>query len=141
MSGFDWDQSHEWVLLRLTTQAVELAIVFEQCPARAHELLRVRRAFPELRNVPPKALRARVSADGRLQLGSRDLTTAQELCSAATCEGVMFEQVDVSRTGYLPMDRTAGVVWLIEDPSKADRVTQEMLAAGVPVEEMSRVQE
>lgn len=40
---------------------------------------------------------------------------------------------DASSTGYLPVDLTAGLAWIIDDENEAAKVVQAMIDEGVSV--------
>jgi hypothetical protein len=71
-----------------------------------------------------------------LDLGVFPAPEARQLIEEAQAEGLEVVAESASSVGYLPVDRTTGCVWLIEDAAEALAVVQAMLAAGVPVQDI-----
>jgi hypothetical protein len=71
-----------------------------------------------------------------LSLGAMSSPEARRLI--ATVEGQELQVVaeDASFVSYLPIDRTTGCAWLLEDDAEMAAIAIEMLRLGVPVQDI-----
>ena len=134
---FEWDRSHNWVVHRFHLDRAELTVVFEAERPSLAELAVLRRCLPEFRNVPPATARDRAGKKGRLEFGElhgpESEAIARRRCGVRGCGS---SSRDTSRVGYLPHDRTTGDALLIEDDEEGRRLIEQMIEAGVPVEDI-----
>ena len=95
-----------------------------------------RRCLPQFRDLSPAAVRAQVGQSGELPLGVLPSPEGRRLIEAVQGQGLRVVAEGASSVGYLPLDRTTGCAWLIENELEARAVVQAMLAAGVPVQDV-----
>ena len=131
-----WDRSHDYVLHRFWNDLTRVTIRFRNSPASVPELAALRRCVPQFRDMAPMSVRKTIGDSQELQLGELPTREARRLIEAAQAEGLEVIAESASFVSYLPFDRTTGCAWLIEDDADAAGVVQEMLAAGVLVEDV-----
>jgi hypothetical protein len=131
---FEWDRSHDWVLKCFESDRAELTIRFEGGRPSLRELAALRRYLPGFRDVPPATARARAGDRGRLELGDLPGPEARRLWDELRRAGLQAELHNTSGVSYLPLDRTTGAALIVEDDAEAQRLAEEMIRAGVPVE-------
>jgi hypothetical protein len=124
----DWDRTDSWQVRRIHEPRKRL---------RAHisdmsDLARVRTLMPELRDVSPAEIRARVR-DGELDLGEHGQIIGTRLIAAAKKLGLRLtvETDEIVRHEFF--NRTRNVTLHVDDADEAARVAEEMVAAGVPM--------
>ena len=132
----DWDRSHDWILHLFRVEETRVTIRFRYNPPSVPELAALRRCLPEFRHVAPARLRARLSETGALELGNMPTREARPLIESALGEGLDVAVECEPRVGYVPFDRTTGCAWLIEDDGEGLAVAQDMIASGIPVQEV-----
>jgi hypothetical protein len=98
MAELDWNRHHDWVLLRSVSRSESVAVRVGTPSLSAESLRRIRRAVPELRNLPPQTLLERISTSGRLDLGRRSLGEAAELAASAARTGITLERRVIEET-------------------------------------------
>jgi hypothetical protein len=130
-----WDCTRNWVLHRFWHDLTRVTICFQHVPPSVAELAAVRRCLPQFRHIAPASLRTATDG-GVLPLGILPSSQAHFLIEAARGQGLEVLADNASFASYLPVDRTAGSAWLIEDHAEATAVAQAMRAAGVPVQEV-----
>jgi hypothetical protein len=130
----DWDRSHDWVLHRHWHDLTRVIVRFRRWPPTVAELAALRRCLPHFRDMPPTAVRATIPSSGVLELGIVPTPNARRWIEALQAEGVEVVAKSMSFVSYLPIDRTTGSAWLIDDTAKADAVVRAMLAEGVSVD-------
>jgi hypothetical protein len=131
-----WDRSHDYVLHRLWNDLTRVTIRFRNSPPLVHELAALRRCLPQFRDMSPRCVRETIGASQELSFAEMPTPDARRLMEAAQAEGLEVVAQSASFVSYLPFDRTTGRAWLIEDGAEAAAVAQEMLAAGVPVQDV-----
>ena len=131
-----WDDSHDWVLLRMRKEITRVTIRFDQERPSLAELAAVRRSLPQFRDSAPATLKEKIGDSGMLPLGAMPTVEARRLIEAVQSAGLQVVAESESFVGYLPQDRTAGSVLLIEDAAKSAEIMQAMMAAGIPVEDV-----
>ena len=101
----------------------------------SQELLALRSLLPAIAQLPPAELKALLGSSGRHDLGDFPIIEARRIQAAASALGLRHEERDSSLTTYLAVDVTGSteVPMVVEDEVDAQRVHQEMIAAGVPV--------
>lgn len=129
----DWDRTHDWELIRIFQDLTRVTISFKAAVPSLPELAAIRRCLPQFQHMPPAALLSAIGGAGVLPLGVLPTPEARELIRTTEAAGLRVMGEGASEVGYLPFDRTTGCGMLIEDDEEADKVTREMLAAGVPV--------
>ena len=134
----DWDRSHDWVLTCYESDRAELTVLFDQSQPSVHELVALRRCLPAFREVSPADARTRAAgARGRLELGELAGPEARRLLDELRRAGLRSELRNTSSVSYLPLDRTTGSALLVEDHTEAQRLAEQMIRAGVPVEHVA----
>lgn len=131
-----WDRSHDWVVQRYYNDLTRVTIRFQHGEPSLGELAAIRRALPQFRDMPPAELRAVIRSAGSLALGKMPTRVALRIVEAARAAGLDVLAENVSFVSYLPYDRTTGCAWLIEDDAECRAVAEDMIAAGVPVQEV-----
>jgi hypothetical protein len=131
-----WDRSHDYVLQRYWNDLTRVTIRFRNSPPSVSQLVALRRCLPQFRDVAPASVRETIGDSQELSLGELPTPEARRLIQAAQANGLEVVAQSASFVSYLPFDRTTGCAWLIEDDAEAAAVAQEMLAAGVPVQDV-----
>ena len=129
---WNWDRTHDWVIHRIHRNQVRISVVLSESD-RTRELAAIRSISEKHRHARPTQLKDEV-VEGKFLLGVFGSIECQRIRREAATLGLKLDLTDISSDGFLPEDKTAGLVWLIEDDSKAKRVAQEMTDAGVPIE-------
>lgn len=129
-----WDRAHEWVLVQQFNDLTRVTLRFQQGRPSVSELVALRRCLPQFRDTSPVELRASIGNTGLLDLGEMPTRQALQLIETMRKAGLRLISENVSFISYLPYDRTTGCAWLIENDAEARSVTEDMLAAGVPVQ-------
>src|SRR6185503_7697293 len=111
----DWDRTHDWILQRFTSDRATLMVLFEASKPSLRELVALRQCLPSFKDIPPAAARAQGGSSGRLELGELPGPEARRLQSKLQRAGVRSEVRVTSTVSYMPLDRTTGLAWLIED--------------------------
>jgi hypothetical protein len=132
----EWERNHDWVLHRVFHELTSLTIQFAVEKPSVKELIALRQCLPKFRDTPPAALRGMIGDSGTLDLGLLAERDARGIMKMLQAEGLKFVARDASTISYLPEDKTLKSVLLIEDDVEAARIAEEMLAAGVPVEDI-----
>ncbi|MBB02171.1 MAG: hypothetical protein CMJ47_05965 [Planctomyces sp.] len=128
-----WDRSIHWVLEKTHHHRFDVSVVLDK-PLTTHTLAAIRKLNPDLQQTPITELKSRLFGQSSFPLGTVNGTRCRELDSAATQLGLRLNITNSSFTSYLPIDKTNGQIWLIEDAIDAKRIVDEMLAAGVEVQ-------
>jgi hypothetical protein len=131
-----WDRTHDWVVERYFNDLTRIVIHFQSNQPSAQELLALRRVFSQFRDVPPSQIRDAVGGCGKMDIGEMPTHEARGLVERASAEGLIVDSRNVSTISQLPVDRTTGRVWLIEDERDALAVIDSMIAAGIPVRDI-----
>jgi hypothetical protein len=118
----DWDRADSWEVRRVHETRMRVVVRV----SNALELARVRELLPELRDVPPAALRTRIS-DAVLELGEFGSIEGPRVVARARDLGLQVDTEKHSTVRHVCFNRTRSHA--VEDPHVAD----EMLAAGVPL--------
>ena len=79
----------------------------------------------------PAALRTLLGNQGEYPLETMPTRLALELIEFTKAAGLEFHAKKVSLAGYLPVNRTTGCAWLIENEENAAAVVKAMIAAGL----------
>jgi hypothetical protein len=132
-----WDRTHDWVLHHIRRDLTRLKICFQQVPPSIADLAAARRCCAQFRNMAAEAVRAAVGDAQVLDLGTMPSAEARRLIQSIQGEGLEVVAEYASFVGYLPYDRTTGCAWLIEDEAEASAVAQDMLASGIPVQDVN----
>jgi hypothetical protein len=132
----DWNRSHDWVLQRFWNDLTRVTIRFRCERPSVVELVALRRCLPEFQNVSPRALREEIGKSGVLSLGVLPTRQARNMIGAMQGQGLEVVAENASFASYLPLDRTCGCALLIEDDKEAESVAREMLALGIPIEDV-----
>ncbi len=132
----EWDRTHDWVLSRHYTERATLMVLFQGGRPSVSELATLRRCLPWLRHLAPVVLRDRIGQSGNLDLGEFDGREARRWQEDLKGAGLQVVIRDTSFTSYLPIDRTTGAALLVEDEEKARELVEEMMRAGVPVQDI-----
>jgi hypothetical protein len=128
-----WDRTQDWIIERYRHDLTRVTILFRQPIPSVAELAAVRRCLPQFRNTSPASLRTAISDSGTLPLGLMPSQEARTLVASAESNHLQVFAEDASFVSYLPFNRKAGYVWLIENTEEAAAVSQDMIASGVPV--------
>jgi hypothetical protein len=134
---FEWDRSHDWVVQRYHSDRAELTVLFEVGRPSVRELAALRRCLPAIRDIPPSAARARSGHQGRLELGEMPGPEARRLLCELRRVGLRAELRVTSTVSYLPLDRTTGTALIVENDADATRLAEQMIQAGIPVQEIA----
>lgn len=129
-----WDRTHDWVLERYWRDLTRVTIQFRRRPPSVIELAALRRCLPQYRHMAPAELRAVTADSDALPLGVMPTPEARQLIAAAEAQGLQVLAEGASYVSYLPINRTTGCAWRIEDDAESVAVVEAMLAAGVPVQ-------
>jgi hypothetical protein len=132
----DWDRSRDWVVQRCWHDLMRVTVRFRQARPSVAELVAFRRCLPQFRDEAPAALRARIGESGMFALGVMPTPEARRFVEAAEASGLQFVAESASFVSYLPIDRSSGCAWLIEDDTEAAAVALAMLRSGVPIQEI-----
>jgi hypothetical protein len=130
----DWDRSHDWVLIKDTHYCIKIFIRFQKNIPSASELQAVRRCIPEWRNISVMGLLKLIIQDGYLVSHDVLSSDAIKIILDAKKAGLNANLHYTCINSYLPIDRTTSTALLISDEFQSHRVTQAMIAAGVPIE-------
>lgn len=84
--------------------------------------------------MPPAELLTRIGNSGKLDIGEHPSIASHQLVEALRKEGLHVVEEDRSSEHFLPLDRTTGTVWIIENDADQRVIIERMLRAGVPVE-------
>lgn len=114
---------------------MRVTICFADSRPSLSEFAAVRRSLPEFRDAAPATLKEKIGESGTLQLGVMPTDEARKIVQELQSQGLRVVAEDASEVGYLPLDRTIGCAWLIENKVESEAIVQEMLAAGVPVQD------
>lgn len=129
-----WDRSLHWVLVRTRHHQFDVSVVLAD-PLSAQELSAVRKLSPDLQETPISELKIRLSGQTSFNLGTMEGQRCRDLNSAAQKLGLRLNITNSSFTSYLPIDKTNNQAWLIEDDGEAKRIADEMIAAGVEIQD------
>ncbi len=130
----DWERSHDWVLIKYNRNYTRIIIHFQQDKPSIGELLAVRRCLPQFSHDSPAKIRTLIIEAGGLFLDEMLSSDAVRVMEGIKGQGLNISVESRSFASYLPIDRTTGSALLIEDEFKKCRVVEEMIAAGVPIE-------
>ena len=83
-----WDTSHDWVLHCYWHDPTRVYISFKHCPPSVSELAALRRCVLQIRDMPPRAVRASIADSGKLALGVLPTLEARQLVESAKAEGL-----------------------------------------------------
>jgi hypothetical protein len=132
----DWDRLHDYVLHRYFHDRARVSIRFRGAPVSAQELMALRRCVPRFRDMAPSSVRESIGDSAELSLGEMPGPEARRWITAIEAEGLQVVAESASFISYLPVNRTTGSAWLIENDDEAAAIAQAMLAAGVPVQDI-----
>lgn len=133
----EWDRTHDWVVQCFESDRAELTVLFEGARPALNELAALRQCLSQFRDLPPAAARARAGTDGRLALGELPGPEPRRLSDDLRRAGLQAELRNTSAVTYLPLDRTTGAAWIVENDEEARRLAERMIQAGVPVERVA----
>jgi hypothetical protein len=128
-----WNRSDEWEIQQTFTHQARLVVVIPGADNRASSLAALRRCVPQLRELSIPEMMRRISSSGEIDLGDIAGYGAHCLAEKLEKQGVAVKVTNTSHTDFLPINRTNGSAWLIEDPVEAKRIVEDMIAAEVPV--------
>ena len=128
-----WNQNDDWQIQQIFTHQARLVVVIPGAGNRVPLLAALRRCVPELRELPIPEMMRRISPAGEIDLGDLAGYGAHCLAKELEPQGVTVKVFNTSHARFLPINRTHGSAWLIEDPVESKRIVEEMIAAGVPV--------
>ena len=94
------------------------------------------RCFPALRSLSPLEIRARIDASGTIGLREMAVPEAATLATRLQQHGFECRREDGADIRELPLNRTWGMLWLLADPEAVEEIVQQMISAGVPVEDV-----
>ena len=129
-----WDRSLHWVLVRTHHHQFDVSVVLDN-PLSAPELAAIRKLSPDLQETPISELKSRLSGQTSFSLGTMNGQRCRDLDSVAQQLGLRLHTTNSSFTSYLPIDKTNDQMWLIEDEDEAKRIADEMIAAGIEVQD------
>lgn len=132
-----WDRTRKWVLHRVQVKKRRLVVVFQQEGPSVKELMALRSLVAKYAQLPPPRLKSIIGLSRTLDIGGFAPAEAQRLKAKASELGLLLQEEATSHISYLPVD-TSGCMdeaLLICDDAEAERVAQEMIAAGVPVKD------
>ena len=81
-------------------------------------------------------MREEFGSSPELSLGEIPTFEARPLIESLKAQGFEVAAQSRSFVSYLPIDQTTGCAWLIEEDAEVARVVEEMLAAGVSVQDV-----
>jgi len=131
----EWDNSHDWILLRHFSDEIELKVRFDEGRPSPAELVSLRKCVPTLRHEPPAELRDRIAAGGSVVLGTYEVMEGRHLERTLKSAGLGVVVIERSSVFLLPFDRTTRTALLIEDEIASAQLAEDMILAGVPVQD------
>jgi hypothetical protein len=132
----DWERSHDWVLIRFDRHYTKIIIYFQQDKPSTDELMTIRRCLLGFSNASPAKLRTLIIEAGGLFLDKMPSSDAARVIESIQGQGLYIVVENRSVTSYLPIDRTTDRALLISNKFEKDRISEEMIAAGVPIEKI-----
>ncbi len=131
----EWNRNDEWELQRTYHERAVIVLTIPD-RARASYCATLRRLIPEFRNVPPAEMLMQVRKRRELHLTEMSGREARRLETALTEAGIQNRGVDTSVVSFLPINKSKGFAWLIEDAKEMERITRQMISEGVKISEV-----
>jgi|GEM_PF-7047931 len=131
----DWNRNDEWEVKRTFHELATLVVTIAS-EKKAEQIAALRRIIPSLRDNPLTELLTQISNEGRFDLGEMSGRDARHLEEELRKAGMETSRVDTSVVSFLPINKTNGFAWLIEDSVEAERIARQMISEGAEVTEV-----
>lgn len=129
------DQEHTWVVQRSNIAELRLRYPYKGKPP-IQEIGALRRIRDDWGEIPISEVVEMVMAANPFDIGIYPNLEARAIIERARELRLAIDVEDVSRTEYIPFDRTQNMALVIEDDDEARRICEALINAGFPVEEV-----